>query len=117
MKINITTKNITLDSPIKVFIEEKVQSLEKLLPKGDYVFRVEVGRPSKHHKKGDVFYAEINIKIGKNLLRANAKHIDLRSAIVDVKDELKVQISKLKTKMEDKTRKPARTTKSAKSRK
>ena len=68
MKIDITTKNITLDEALEVFIEDKIGSLEKYL-KGSNA-RVEIGKPSKHHKSGPIFYAEVNLASKGNLLRA-----------------------------------------------
>lgn len=98
MKIDITTKNIDLDSPLRVFIEDKIGGLEHIIGNEASEAHVEIGKPSKHHQSGPVFYAEANVKMGGNLLRAQAKHMDLRSAIVDVKDALHVQITKFKEK-------------------
>ena len=52
MNINIYTKNISLDEPLKIFIEDKIGSLSKFI-KGDAVSaNVEIGKPSKHHRSG-----------------------------------------------------------------
>lgn len=98
MKINITTKNITLDSPLQVFIEQKIDGLEKFIKKGPVSASVEIGKPSKHHKTGPVFYAEVNLKVGGALLRGESTHKDLRTAIDEARDELHLQIKKLKEK-------------------
>lgn len=105
MKLDITAKNIALTPPLRVFIEDKMGDLDHLL--SDYVAtaKVEVGKPSKHHRSGPVFYAEANVKVNGKLLRAQAKHEDVRSAIVDVKEELRIQIGKLKEKKRDLARK------------
>ncbi len=98
MTINIVTKNITLDEPLRVFVNQKIGALARYI-KGETVqANVEIGKPSRHHRTGPVFRAEANISIGKRLLRAEASHIDLRAAIVQVKDDLKIQITKLKEK-------------------
>ena len=96
MKINITTKNITLDEPLRVFIEQKIGDLEKFIQKRPISASVEIGKPSKHHKTGPVFYAEVNLKIGGALLRGESTHKDLRTAIDESRDELHLQIKKLK---------------------
>ncbi|MBP9822486.1 MAG: ribosome-associated translation inhibitor RaiA [Candidatus Pacebacteria bacterium] len=101
MKINITTKNITLDKPLNVFIEQKIGGLEKFIKKGPVSAIVEVGLPSKRHKTGPVFYAEVNLSVGGKLLRGEASHKDLRSAIDQARDELHAQILKLKEKQKD----------------
>ncbi len=105
MKINITTKHITLDEPLRVFIEQKIGGLEKFIQKGPVLASVEIGMPSKHHKSGPVFYAEVNLKIGGALLRGEETHKDLRTAIDQVRDELHIQIQKLKEKKKDSLRK------------
>ena len=106
MQIDIATKNITLDEPLKVFIEDKIGSLEKFIGAGPVSIRVEIGIPSRRHKSGQVFYAESNLKAGGKLLRAQVYHRDLRSAIVNVKDALKAEIKKFKEKKKDLSRKP-----------
>lgn len=98
MKIDITAKNIALDDPLRVFIEDKIGGLEKFIQKGPVSARVEIGKPSRHHRSGFVFYAEVNLKIGSRLLRAQIYHNDLRAAIVQVKEDLKIQIKKFKEK-------------------
>src|SRR3989344_7939669 len=126
MKLIITTKNISLDVPLEVFIEDKIGGLEKFLGGGPSRLRrsvakamerqrqgfgepmearVEIGLPSKHHRSGRIFYAEVNLKLGGQLLRATCQHEDLRNAIVDVKNELQRQIQKFKSKKVDLSRK------------
>ena len=108
MKLIISTKNISLDDPLRVFVEDKIGGLEKFIkdPNNLVEIRVEIGRPSQHHRSGKVYYAEANMKIGGKLLRADAKDLDLRTAIVEVKDELQRQIKKMKGKTNDLSRKP-----------
>lgn len=100
MQIDIHAQNLELNSPLREFIEEKINSLEHLLGQsGPVHVRVEVSIPSHHHTSGPIFYAEVNLTIsGSHLLRAEAKNYDLHSAIVDVKDDLKVQIKKFRDK-------------------
>lgn len=106
MKIDIVTKNISLDEPLQVFIEDKIGGLDKLIGNNKSAARVEIGKPSRHHKSGRVFRAEANIRMGGVLLRASCEHEDLRNAIVDVKDELQEQIRKFKEKRTDLARQP-----------
>lgn len=107
MKIITSTKNISLDAPLEVFIQEKIGGLEKFLkdPNDLIEARIEIGKPSNHHRSGREYYAEANIKIGGKLLRATCQHEDLRNAIVDVKNELQRQIKKLKERSTDLSRK------------
>ena len=107
MKIDITYKNITPDEPLKIFVEDKVGGLERFLGEGPVEARVEIGLPSKHHRSGRIYYAEINLKIGGKLLRATCQHEDLRNAIVDAKNELQGEIKKFKDKKRDLSRRPS----------
>ena len=98
MKTIISTKNISLDKPLEVFIEDKIGGLAKYLKDDAIQVRVEIGKPSKHHRNGEIFRAEANLKMGSNLLRAEAESSDLRTAIVEVKNKLQQQIKKFKDK-------------------
>jgi len=97
-----------LTPAITAFVEEKIGMLSKFLnePRGDLIeARVEVGKPSKHHKSGPVFYAEVNLKVGGKLIRANEENFDLYVAIDKVRDEVESQIKKFKEKSTDLERK------------
>ena len=98
MKIDIFCKNIELDAPLKQFVEEKVGDLEKYIGHGPAEARVEIGKPSLHHRSGPFFRAEINLKVGGQFLRGEEQHEDLRAAIVRARDEVKIQIAKMKEK-------------------
>lgn len=110
MNIDITTKNIDLDEPLRVFVNEKIGGLEKYIGSGNGAVevRVEIGKSTEHHRNGLVFYAEANMKIGGRLLRGQAYHNDLRAAIVDVKEALKIEINKFKEKRKDLSRTPVK---------
>lgn len=108
MQIDIYAKNVELNPPLRLFIEEKMKDVEHLLgDAGDALMKVEVGVPSHHHNTGPKFYAEANLTTAGHLLRAEATHHDLHSAIIDVKEDLKVQIKKFKERLTDATRKPS----------
>lgn len=106
MKIDIYTKNISLDDALRVFIEDKIGGLGKYIKGNAVSAKVEIGKPSRHHHSGMVFRAEVNLKVGGKLLRADFMHADLRTAITQVKDELQIQIKKFKGKNTDLARKP-----------
>ena len=97
MKIEINPTNIKLDDALVIWVQEKIGSLEKFLQKVDPAAveaRIEIGKPSRHHHKGLVWYAEVNLKLPGKLLRATNTNKDLRLAINQVKDELQRQIKK-----------------------
>lgn len=105
MKINIKTKNIELNQALTDFIEDKIGGLEKFLQSNrPIIMEVEIAKTTRHHNKGDVFYAEAQIQLPGTLLRSSAKREDLRIAIGQVKDELQRQIRKYKEKPRDESR-------------
>ena len=110
MRIMLHTKNLELTPSIEAWVDQKMSTLEKLFRPNDQLTeaRVEIGRPSKHHHKGPVFYTEINLKMGGNLLRAVVEHEDLRTAIDFARDEIERQLKKFKSKMRDAQRTPKR---------
>jgi putative sigma-54 modulation protein len=107
MQTDIHAKNLELNGPLKTFIEEKMADLERHIGEaGETHAHVEVGIPSNHHQSGPIYYAEINLTIAGQLIRAEATNYDLHSAIVAAKDDMKVQIKKFKEKLQDKSREP-----------
>ena len=111
MKTLIRVKNIDLTDSISSLVESKIANISKLFDGKMQELaeaRVEVGKPSMHHKTGFVYYAEINLKIGRKLYRAVAEHADIRTAIDLVRDEIENQIKKEKNKKIDLSRKPRR---------
>lgn len=78
---------------IRTYLEQKINSLDKFLPSDESIFAdVELAKTTKHHQKGDVFKAEINLKIPGRLIRAVAEEWDLRIAIDKAKDDLQREI-------------------------
>ncbi|MDD4761840.1 MAG: ribosome-associated translation inhibitor RaiA [Candidatus Pacebacteria bacterium] len=107
MNINITAKNLELTDSLRVFINKKLESISKLVreweEKGAVEVDFEVARTTKHHHKGDVFYAEANLKLGrKELIRAERSSNDVRDAIDMVKKILKEGVNKYKKRKKDK---------------
>lgn len=108
MNINIHAKNLDLNAPLRVFIEEKMADIERVLGDvGPAQMHVEVGIPSQHHHSGPIYYAEVNLTVGGQLMRAEATNYDLHAAVVDIKDELKVQVKKFKDKLTKAQRQPS----------
>jgi len=101
MQIIIKGTKIKLTKILKDFIEEKIKDLEKLFKskvKRDFEIKafVEIGKISRHHRKGEVFFAECQIFLPGEGVRAVAEREDLKLAICEVKDELQVQLKKYK---------------------
>ncbi len=99
MRINIKTKNFSLTPSIETYLREKLDSLDKILPYNDSIFAdVELARTTRHHQKGDIFRAEVNLTISGKLIRSVAEQWDLRVAIDRVRDELGRKITSNKEK-------------------
>ena len=99
MKINIRANNLKITPAIKNYIEDKMSMVEKFLGKVEVIncdFEVEL--TTKHHHKGDIFRAEVNLEIAKDLLRVEKLEADLYKAIDKVKDHLIDVIKKYKEK-------------------
>jgi putative sigma-54 modulation protein len=111
MKIIIKTTNLELTPEIEERIEEKINSVDKLLDDMDrnvIEARVEIGRTTKHHRKGDIFRAEVNLTLPGRLLRSVAEEWDLRTALDQVKNELQQEIKKYRGKKEAQYKRGAR---------
>lgn len=104
MRVLIKSTNIELTPAIENYIERKlVKCAERLvkaykspdLPTLD----IEVGKSTKHHKKGKVYYAEVNLSLdGKKILRSRVNSEDLYTACDLAKDELEREIVSFKEK-------------------
>lgn len=111
MKINIKATNLDLTPAITTYIEEKINGLEKFISGDDLKAwdernqaaveaDVEIARTTDHHRQGDVYRAEVNIKVPGRVIRAEATEWDMRVAIDRVKDELQIELKKYKNKQE-----------------
>lgn len=120
MKINIKATNLELTQAIREYIEIKIGSLEHFLKRFEIkkekefnaensigkfpagraknvieVF-VEIAHTTKHHRHGNILYAEATMHLGKKILRAEHSDWDIRVAIDKVKDKLQQEIIKYK---------------------
>lgn len=96
---SVKTSNYELSDDVAAYLDEKMLAIEKLLsdPDADTVqCDVELARVGD--KAGNEWRAEMNIMIGKEVLRAEARAGDLQSAIDIVKNEMQPQLERLKRK-------------------
>lgn len=110
MKLMVHGLAIEVTPTIQEHVEGACAALEHFLdPKHASLaeLRVEVGKTTQHHHKGDVFYAEANLKMGREFFRATATHEDLHAAINDARDELVRQLRRHKTREISKHRREA----------
>lgn len=100
MKVNIKATNLSLTPAIEKAIEEKIANLDKFIPHIDTSVEAwaEVGITSRHHQKGEIYRAEVDIRLPHKVLRSEAEAKNLYQAINIVKDELQRELKKYKEK-------------------
>lgn len=101
MQIKIKATNIELTDAIRAYVEEKIKSVEKFLvahEKEEVLTEAEIGKTTKHHNTGEVFRAEVMIRVRGKQFRAVSEKDDLYAAIDDVRDELVREINSIKGK-------------------
>jgi putative sigma-54 modulation protein len=100
MQIIIHSKNLDITPAIREYVEIKIGSLKRFLKrfetKSEIIAEIEMVRTTKHHKRGDVFYAEANLHMPKKILRAEHYDSDIRIAIDEIKNKLHKEITKYK---------------------
>lgn len=100
MKVTIKATNLDLTPEVKKAIEEKIAVLDKFLSYTDPSVEafIEVAAETRHHQKGNIYYAEATIKVPGEIIRAEAREENIYKAINTVKDELQVNLKKYKEK-------------------
>lgn len=107
--INVKGKNIDLTPALQELLEKRLVTLERLLPQSDAITcDVELEKTTEHHQSGKIFRAEINMRLGGQLLRAEATEESIEIAIDTAKNELKRELTKLTAKTESMFRRGAR---------
>lgn len=108
MNVDIKTKNISLNQSLRNFCERVIGELEKY----GNIFELEsangmrttvggwmeIGKTTRHHRKGPYFRAECQIFLPGKTLRAEAEARYLREAVTQVKDEMQRQMKQYKNK-------------------
>ncbi len=117
MRFSIKTKGIQLTDAIRTAIEKKLASLDKKAARfgASVNGEVEVGKTTKHHKKGLCFRAEIHVRLPGKLVYAEAIHEDLYAALGDAKKEAERQVTGFKG-LRGENRRTARKTKGGRER-
>jgi len=119
MKIDIKSTGLDITPALSEYITEKISSLDHFISQKNRMSDevrshasveafVEISRTSKHHRHGEVFRAEVNLKAPGRLLRAEHEDSDIRTAIDAIKEELKNEIVKEKGIFQSKFKRGAR---------
>lgn len=83
MRTAIKATNINHTAAVDGYVDKKLSELDKLLHRKDMgeLARVELGKLTKHHRSGKVFFAEVTIHLKRKDLRATGEGNDLYEAI------------------------------------
>src|SRR3989338_10836492 len=100
MRIELKETNLRLIPVTKEYITKKLQSLQRFVKryeeKGEIHMFVEMARTTKHHQKGNIFYAEVTMELPKSIIRVEATNIDVRAALNEVTDLVKRECQQYK---------------------
>ncbi|MEK7149823.1 MAG: ribosome-associated translation inhibitor RaiA [Patescibacteria group bacterium] len=104
MKIIIKAKELKLTPAITDYINKKIGPLAKFVKKFENKSEaeavIEIARTTRHHRHGEVYYAEANLYVKGIVIRAEQLDEDIRAAIDKMKDTLKLELQKHKEKGE-----------------
>lgn len=108
MRIQLESVNFDITPTIRAYVEEKIGSLSRVMKRfekdGDILVAVEVSKPSRHHKQGDVFYASATFSIFGKTFRVEQYDSDLHTAIDLIKNRIKDDIRDFKEKSIERNR-------------
>jgi len=100
MRIQFRTIHIDLTPSLKTYCEEKFSHIEKLLkhidPDGASELDLELVRTTSHHHKGEVFEAEVHLKMPGKIFRVSETGSDMRAAVDKLKDKLHISVERYK---------------------
>ena len=105
MRVNIKYTRFVPTEDIEEYVEKHLGALARFLKSfeknHEIILFVEIARTTKHHRKGDVFYAEAMFEAvpGGKKFRAESTSADIRGAINEVKEKLKKEIRRYKDKL------------------
>lgn len=112
MKITTKTTGLDLTPSLKIYIDKKLGGLAKFVKRFDETGQaelwVEVARTTRHHRHGDVFSVEADLRLPKKILRVEEEGEDVRTAIDSLQRKLHLEIEKYKTKSSSKPTRKSR---------
>jgi len=111
IQTEIKATALELTPAIKNYLEAKVLMIDKFVDSsvGGVLADVELAKTTgRHHLRGDIFKAEINLQANGNFYRASSTKEDLYAAIDEMEDEIIRQITEKKSKKQTLFKKGAR---------
>lgn len=113
MRVTIRQKNLEITPALRIYIESKIlkplkRSLGSRFESELPILDLEVGRSTRHHRKGKVYRVSANLTLGKQMLRAEAEDVDIRTCCDLVEEELESEIRHFKERASSKDKRVAR---------
>ncbi|MFA6603476.1 MAG: ribosome-associated translation inhibitor RaiA [Patescibacteria group bacterium] len=98
MQVDIKATGMELTDALRAFVQEKIDMLDaKTVRFGDVVrAEVEVGRTTAHHKNGEVYRAEIHVRLPGKVVYVESSDEDLYVAINQARKEAEREIIEYK---------------------
>ena len=101
MEVKIKQTNITLTPDVAGYLDKKLEAFEKFVADDPTaICEVEVGKTTKHHQTGNIFFAEITLTGAGGQFRAVVEEQTPLAAIDKAKDALLLDLGKTKKKMQ-----------------
>lgn len=94
MELKIKASNFEMTAEVSAYLDEKIESLERLVSDDAARCEVELGRAVGHSRQGDVWKAEIVVHQYGERLYAIATAESIKAAIDISKDEMLQQLRK-----------------------
>lgn len=109
---HLRANGIELTEAVESYVTKKVEVLDRFTVNTDADLYAELSKTTAHHKQGDVFRAEFDLKINGKQFRSEAEGNDLYAAIDEAKDEILEKVRTEKDKGDTMFRRGARKIKS-----
>ena len=100
MNIHIKNTNLVLTPDLKNYLDKKMESLDKLIDPSDTSVscNVELSKTTNHHKAGDIFRTEINLRKDGKQFRAVSEQDTLMASMDEAKDQIVEEFKSFKSK-------------------
>lgn len=100
MRISLQGSKLLLTDALKEYVTKRLMPLERYLKRferdGDVLLEVEIARSTRHHRKGDVYYIELNLSLPKKMIRIEQDDADVRAGIDVAHQRLKAAVEAYK---------------------
>lgn len=100
MRINLKATRLSVTEALRDYCQSKMDNLEKYLGRIPVInCDVEISKTVGEQRHGDIFRAEVNLEVPRQLLRVERTAPDMYKAIDKAQEHLKLVIKKYKDKL------------------